>query len=210
MTFADGCKESMYLTWKSERYKVTPAFESLSFYDNRDGNVSCYCISLTRDWYEKKNYPRWDDYVAIDGDLSEEVVEQWISCYESQSGGLQYGDGRFEHFGWNSFSISVLDKLIHKIDTFTVAMLENPERIFNDRCYHYGLHYMVQQVAFDIYWCYRKPKGLKELNLTDEECILFFIENVHVFADYFERFSAQLKDMKRLNPGTTYFVMIGP
>lgn len=69
---------------------------------------------------------------------------------------------------------------------------------------------MVQQVAFDIYWCYRKPKGLKELNLTDEECILFFIENVHVFADYFERFSAQLKDMKRLNPGATYFVMIGP
>lgn len=85
MTFADGCKESMYLTWKSERYKVTPAFESLSFYDNRDGNVSCYCISLTRDWYEKKNYPRWDDCVAIDGDLSEEVVEQWISCYESQA-----------------------------------------------------------------------------------------------------------------------------
>lgn len=210
MTFADGYKESMYLTWKSERYKVTPAFEILSFYDNRDGNVSCYCISLTRDWYEKKKYPRWDDAVAIDGDLSEELVEQWISCYESQNGGLQYGDGRFEHFGWNSFNISVLDKLIHKVDTFTAAMLENPERIFNDRRYHYGLHYMVQQVAFDIYWCYRKPKGLKELTLTDEEYILFLIENVHVFADYFERFSAQLKDMKRRNPEATYFVLIGP
>ena len=35
-----------------------------------------------------------------------------ICDYESQSGGLEYGDGRFEHYGWNSQDISVLDILI--------------------------------------------------------------------------------------------------
>lgn len=34
--------------------------------------------------------------------MSESLVEQWICDYESQSGGLEYGDGRFEHYGWNS------------------------------------------------------------------------------------------------------------
>lgn len=43
MQYSDGYKENTYLTWKGEKYRVTPEFESLSFYDERDGDVSLYC-----------------------------------------------------------------------------------------------------------------------------------------------------------------------
>lgn len=102
MQYSDGYKENTYLTWKGEKYRVTPEFESLSFYDERDGDVSLYCISLTDDWHKEERYPCWDAFCGIDGPLSESLVEQWICDYESQSGGLEYGDGRFEHYGWNS------------------------------------------------------------------------------------------------------------
>ena len=102
MQYSDGYKENTYLTWKGEKYRVTPEFESLSFYDERDGDVSLYCISLTDDWHKEERYPCWDTFCGIDGPLSEILVEQWICDYESQSGGLEYGDGRFEHYGWNS------------------------------------------------------------------------------------------------------------
>ena len=114
MQYSDGYKENTYLTWKGEKYRVTPEFESLSFYDERDGDVSLYCISLTDDWHKEERYPCWDAFCGIDGPLSESLVEQWICDYESQSGGLEYGDGRFEHYGWNSQDISVLDILIER------------------------------------------------------------------------------------------------
>ncbi len=39
MQYSDGYKENTYLTWKGEKYRVTPEFESLSFYDERDGDI---------------------------------------------------------------------------------------------------------------------------------------------------------------------------
>ena len=88
MQYSDGYKENTYLTWKGEKYRVTPEFESLSFYDERDGDVSLYCISLTDDWHKEERYPCWDAFCGIDGPLSESLVEQWICDYESQSAAL--------------------------------------------------------------------------------------------------------------------------
>ena len=210
MQYSDGYKENTYLTWKGEKYRVTPEFESLSFYDERDGDVSLYCISLTDDWHKEERYPCWDAFCGIDGPLSESLVEQWICDYESQSGGLEYGDGRFEHYGWNSQDISVLDILIERLDEFTATMLKAPVCTFTDPRYYGGLRGKVGDVTFDIDWLYRNPKGLKDLVLSDEEYKTFFVENVHVFADYFKRFSEQLKDMRRDYPGALYFVLIGP
>ena len=149
-------------------------------------------------------------FCGIDGPLSESLVEQWICDYESQSGGLEYGDGRFEHYGWNSQDISVLDILIERLDEFTTTMLKAPACTFTDPRYYWGLRGKVGDVTFDIDWLYRNPKGLKDLVLSNEEYKTFFVENVHVFADYFKRFSAQLKDMRRDYPGALYFVLIGP
>ena len=42
MQYSDGYKENTYLTWKGEKYRVTPKFESLSFYDERDGRFEHY------------------------------------------------------------------------------------------------------------------------------------------------------------------------
>lgn len=125
MRYSDGYKENTYLTWKGEKYRVTPEFESLSFYDERDGDVSLYCISLTDDWHKEERYPRWDAFCGIDGPLSESLVEQWICDYESQSGGLEYGDGRFEHYGWNSHSNE-------NCEEFTPALISF-EKSINDK-----------------------------------------------------------------------------
>ena len=132
MQYSDGYKENTYLTWKGEKYRVTPEFESLSFYDERDGDVSLYCISLTDDWHKEERYSCWDAFCGIDGPLSESLVEQWVCDYERQSGGLEYGDGRFEHYGWNSQDISVLDILIERLDEFTATMLKAPACTFTD------------------------------------------------------------------------------
>ena len=172
--------------------------------------MSLYCISLTDDWHKEESYPCWDAFCGIDGPLSESLVEQWVCDYESQSGGLEYGDGRFEHYGWNSQDISVLDILIERLDEFTATMLKTPACTFMDPRYYGGLRGKVGDVTFDIDWLYRNPKGLKDLVLSNEEYKTFFVENVHVFADYFKRFSAQLKDMRRDYPGALYFVLIGP
>ena len=67
MQYSDGYKENTYLTWKGEKDRVTPEFESLSFYDERDGDVSLYCISLTDDWHKEERYPCWDAFCGIDG-----------------------------------------------------------------------------------------------------------------------------------------------
>ena len=163
MQYSDGYKENTYLTWKGEKYRVTPEFESLSFYDERDGDVSLYCISLTDDWHKEELYPCWDAFCGIDGPLSESLVEQWICDYESQSGGLEYGDGRFEHYGWNSQDISVLDILIERLNEFTATMLKAPACTFTDPRYYGGLRGKVGDVTFDIDWLYRNPKGLKDL-----------------------------------------------
>lgn len=125
MRYSDGYKENTYLTWKGEKYRVTPEFESLSFYDERDGDVSLYCISLTDDWHKEERYPCWDAFCGIDGPLSESLVEQWICDYESQSGGLEYGDGRFEHYGWNSH-------INENYEEFTPALISF-EKIINDK-----------------------------------------------------------------------------
>lgn len=125
MQYSDGYKENTYLTWKGEKYRVTPEFESLSFYDERDGDVSLYCISLTDDWHKEERYPCWDAFCGIDGPLSESLVEQWICDYESQSGGLEYGDGRFEHYGWNSH-------INENYEEFTPALISF-EKIINDK-----------------------------------------------------------------------------
>ena len=125
MRYSDGYKENTYLTWTGEKYRVTPEFESLSFYDERDGDVSLYCISLTDDWHKEERYPCWDAFCGIDGPLSESLVEQWICDYESQSGGLEYGDGRFEHYGWNSH-------INENYEEFTPALISF-EKIINDK-----------------------------------------------------------------------------
>lgn len=65
MRYSDGYKENTYLTWKGEKYRVTPEFESLSFYDERDGDVSLYCISLTDDWHKEELYPCWDAFAVL-------------------------------------------------------------------------------------------------------------------------------------------------
>ena len=89
-------------------------------------------------------------------------------------------------------------------------MLKAPACTFTDPRYYGGLRGKVGDVTFYIDWLYRNPKGLKDLVLSDEEYKTFFVENVHVFADYFKRFSEQLKDMRRDYPGALYFVLIGP
>ena len=65
MQYSDGYKENTYLTWKGEKYRVTPEFESLSFYDDRDGDVSLYCISLTDDWHKEERYPCWEAFAVL-------------------------------------------------------------------------------------------------------------------------------------------------